>query len=199
MTQKRIACLLAQDFQDEELTAPLAALKKQDFMVDIVGARAGDRLEGKHRRARANVDVAIDDASVVRYLGVIIPGGQSPTQLAQDPRFCRFVREFNSSGKPIAAICHGPQLLIAAGLCKDRTLTAAADIKEDVQRAGARFEDRALVSDGNWITSRTPADLQAFCEAIVAQFESNANQSWMARGDVHPDRAPSLSRAGDGG
>ena len=186
MTQRRIACLLADDFQDEEFSVPVAALRERGFVVDIVGVKVGDSLHGKHRRAQAKTDTDIDACSPVHYLGVLIPGGGSPQHLSQDKRFPKFLRDFDSSGKPIAAICHGPQLLMAAGLAKGRTLTGNKSVQSEAKKAGAHVEDRAVVSDKNWITSRTPDDLPKFVEAILLQFESNANQSWMARGDVHP-------------
>ena len=184
--KRKVACLLADGFEDSELKAPQDALQKAGFEVDIVGFKLGQRLVGKANKEAAKVTCGVDDASVANYAALLIPGGASPAKLCEDARFVSFVKEFAESKKPIAAICHGPQLLIRAGVVKGRTLTAYRDVQAALQKSGATVRDEAVVADGNFITSRTPADLTAFCEAIVAQFEVNADQSWMARGETHP-------------
>ncbi len=195
MTQRRIACLVADGFEDSEFAVPVKALQKAGFEVDVVGASAGQRLHGKANKEETTTTLSIDDCSVVNYIGLLIPGGKSPTTLRQDERFVKFVAEFGSSGKPIAAICHGPQLLIAADLVKDRKMTGYKTVQEELRAAGAKVVDEAVVSDGTTITSRTPDDLPKFVEAILTQFGTNAGQSWMARGDIHIDeRQPGAGR-----
>ena len=185
--KRKIACLLAQGFQDDEFRAPLDALTHAGFDVDIIGLEAGQQLQGKDGRETALTGLSIEQASVVNYAGLLIPGGKSPENLRDDERVLKFVREFDSSKKPIAAICHGPQLLSRANLVKDRTLTAYKDVHEELRQQGAKVVDSAVVSDGNWITSRQPSDLPMFCDAFVTQLDTNCDQSWMARGDVHPE------------
>lgn len=105
---------------------------------------------------------------------LFIPGGYSPDHLRIDRRFVDFVREFDESRKPIAAVCHGPQLFITAGIVKGRTLTAWPTIQEDLRAAGANVVDRAVVEDRNWITSRKPDDLQQFAQAILKRLQAGA-------------------------
>ncbi len=180
-----IVVLLAPDFEASEYTEPREHLRRAGFEVQVVAAKAGDVLTDKQGQSHITADLGIADASVVNYTGMLIPGGKSPAHLIEDSRFVAFVREFNSSGKPIAAICHGPQLMMAAKLVHGRRLTAVASLHDALKAAGAEVLDQPVVGDKNWVTSRTPADLKVFCEAIVAQFDTNADQSWMARGDVH--------------
>ena len=185
MTQRRIACLVADEFEDSEFAVPVKALRKAGFEVDIVGTSANQQLSGKAKKEKTTTTLGIDDCSVVNFIGLLIPGGKSPTTLSQDKRFVQFVREFGASGKPIAAICHGPQLLIAADLVKGRKMTGYKSVQQELRDAGAKVVDEAVASDGTTITSRTPDDIPKFVEAILAQFSANAAQSWMARGDIH--------------
>ncbi len=181
----RIVCLLADGFEDSEYTVPVERLRAAGYAVDVVGLRKGQALQGKAGQATAAVTCAIDEASAANYMGMLIPGGKSPAALGEDPRVVSFVKAFAGSKKPIAAICHGPQLLVRAGVVKGRTLTAYRGVHAELQEAGATVRDEAMVADGNFITSRTPADLEPFCTAMLTQFDVNADQSWMARGDVH--------------
>jgi protease I len=183
--KRKVVCLLAAGFEDSEFKMPTDQLRKAGFEVEVVGAKAGETLQGKAHRESIKVDVGIDDASGANYMGMLIPGGSSPAELRKDPRFVKFVQEFNTSKKPIAAICHGPQLLISAGVVKGRKMTGYKTVQEELKKHGATVSDDALVADGNFITSRTPEDLPQFCNAVVTQFDVNADQSWMARGDVH--------------
>jgi protease I len=102
----------------------------------------------------------------------LIPGGQSPDHLRVDPRAVGFVKRFDRTGGLVAAICHGPQLLAAAHLVNGRTLTAWSTVQDDLKQMGAHVRDQAVVLDGNWITSRTPRDLEEFSDAIVERLES---------------------------
>ena len=185
MTQRRIACLVADGFEDSEFAVPTQALRDAGYEVDIVGIKMGQQLHGKANKETATTNLGIDDCSVVNYLGVLIPGGTSPTTLCKDKRFVAFVHEFGESGKPIAAICHGPQLLIAADLVRGRKVTGYKTVQSELREAGAKVVDEAVASDGTMITSRTPEDIPKFVDAMLAQFGTNAGQSWMARGDVH--------------
>ncbi len=184
--KRKVICLLADGFEDSEYTQPVEALHQAGFEVEVVSLRAPQTLTGKTSQQKVEATLAIADASGSNYMGMLIPGGKSPAALAKDARLVAFVKEFSGSKKPIAAICHGPQLLIHAGVVKGRQLTAYKAVQEELSQAGAKVRDEAVVADGNFITSRTPADLNAFCNAMVTQFKVNAQQSWMARGDVHP-------------
>lgn len=101
------------------------------------------------------------------YDAVVIPGGSSPENLRLDPDILSFVKEVSGTGKPIASICHGPQILISADLLQGRTVTSYPPLKDDVVNAGAEFKDEEVVVDGNYITSRTPKDEPAFVRELL--------------------------------
>jgi protease I len=153
---KKVAVLLGPEFEDSEFQIPYERLKKEGFQVDVIGSKV-----------TARTDKSIADVRPGDYDALVLPGGHSPDRLRADQRFVRFVKEFDASKKPLAAVCHGPQLLISAGLVKGRTLTAWSTIQEDLRQIGANVKDEPLVRDGNWITSRKPEDLQQFSDALV--------------------------------
>jgi protease I len=167
----KIACLLGQGFEDSEFRIPYDRLKAEGYQVDIIGVRAGEELKGYRGKEKAKAEKSIDEVSVEDYDALFIPGGQSPDHLRVDRRMVDFVKKFDESGKLIAAVCHGPQLLIAAHLVKGRTLTAWQTIQDDLQQIGANVKDDPVVTDRNWITSRKPDDLQQFSDAIVEELE----------------------------
>ena len=155
----KIACLLADGFEDSEFQIPCDWLSAAGYTVEIIGARAGDALKGEKGRETVVVDLSIDEADVDAYEGMLIPGGHSPDILRADDRFVEFVRAFDATGRPLAAVCHGPQILLTAELQAGRTLTAWPTVQGDLRQAGAHVVDRDVVVDDNWITSRKPADL----------------------------------------
>ena len=113
------------------------------------------------------IEKEIGQARAEDYVALFIPGGHSPDHLRIDRRFVELTKAFDARQKPIAAVCHGPQLLITAGLVKGRTLTAWPTIQEDLRQLGANVKDEPVVVDRNWITSRKPDDLRAFSDAIL--------------------------------
>jgi protease I len=165
----KIGCLLANDFEDSEFQIPCDWLSAAGYTVEIIGAKAGDSLTGEKGRETAVVDVGIDEADVDEYEGLLIPGGYSPDKLRADDRFVEFVRAFDATGRPLAAVCHGPQLLLTAELQAGRTLTAWPTVQGDLRQAGAHVVDRDVVVDDNWITSRKPDDLEAFTSRFVQE------------------------------
>jgi protease I len=175
----KIACLLADGFEDSELQVPCDWLSAAGYPVEIIGETAGDVLKGKKGRESAVVDMSIDEVDVDSYEGLLIPGGHSPDVLRADDRFVEFVRAFDSTGRPIAAVCHGPQLLLTAELQRGRTMTAWPTVQGDLRQAGANVIDRAVVVDDNWITSRNPGDLQAFTSRFVEELgELEERRAW---------------------
>jgi protease I len=162
-----IACILDSDFEDSELRVPYDRLTGAGFRVEIIGKRAGLELVGKKGKERVRADRGIDDARVDDYDALFIPGGFSPDKLRADQRFVEFVKEFDRAGKLIAAVCHGPQLLLSAERVHGRTLTAWKTVQIDLHLAGANVVDREVVVDGNLITSRKPEDLEAFSSAVL--------------------------------
>ncbi|RPH69809.1 MAG: type 1 glutamine amidotransferase [Myxococcaceae bacterium] len=169
---RKVAILLGQDFEDSEFKVPYDRLKAEGFEVDIIGREAGEELRGKKGKVTVKATRSIADARPREYDALVIPGGYSPDKLRADERFVRVVREFDALKKPLAAVCHGPQLLITAGLVKGRTLTAWSTIQEDLRQAGANVKDEPVVKDGLWITSRKPEDLEQFADALIAALRS---------------------------
>jgi protease I len=167
----KIACVLGQGFEDSEFRVPYDRLKQEGYQVDIIGVKAGEELKGYKGKEKVKAEKSIDQVSADDYDALLIPGGQSPDHLRVDKRMVDFVKRFDQAGKLIAAVCHGPQLLIAAHLVKGRTLTAWQTIQDDLQQIGATVKDQPVVKDRNWITSRKPEDLQQFSDAIVEELE----------------------------
>ncbi len=170
----KIACIVASGFEDSELRIPMERLRAAGHEVVIVAADEGAELVGKKGKERVTADRGIDDVHARDYDLLLIPGGHSPDALRIDPRFVELVKDFDKAQKPIAAVCHGPQLLIAARLVRGRKLTAWPTVQEDLRQAGADVEDREVVIDRNWITSRKPADLDAFARAILERLGHGA-------------------------
>ena len=160
----RIACVLGQGFEDSEFRVPYDRLKEEGYQVDVIGVKAGEELKGYKGKEKVKAEKSIDEVRPEDYQALLIPGGHSPDQLRKE-------KKFDQAGKPIAAVCHGPQLLIAAHLVKGRTLTAWQTIQDDLRQIGATVKDEPVVRDRNWITSRKPDDLQQFSDAIVEELE----------------------------
>jgi protease I len=167
MARGKVACLLGQGFEDSEFRIPYDRVRKEGYEVDVIGPKAGTELKGYKGRETVKADKGIDEVRPEDYLGLLIPGGQSPDHLRADQRFVEFVKRFDVSKRPLAAVCHGPQLLLSARLVRGRTLTAWTTVQVDLDLAGAKVKDEQVVIDQNWITSRKPDDLQAFSEAFV--------------------------------
>ena len=165
----RIACLLADGFEDSEFDVPRQRLEAAGYHVDVIGAKVGQELRGYKGRVTTRTTLAVGDARAEAYEGLLIPGGHSPDALRADQRFVSFVQTFEQTKRPLAAVCHGPQLLMTAGLVKGRRLTAWPTIQEDLRQVGAHVEDEQVVVDGNWITSRKPEDLEAFSAKLIEE------------------------------
>ncbi|MDX6040819.1 type 1 glutamine amidotransferase domain-containing protein [Scandinavium lactucae] len=160
---KKIAVLLTDEFEDSEFASPAAEFKKAGHQVITIEKQAGKTVKGKKGETRVAIDKAIDDVSPAEFDALLLPGGYSPDQLRGDERFVTFTRDFINSGKPVFAICHGPQLLISADVLRGRKLTAVKPIVVDVKNAGGEFYDQEVVVDKDQlVTSRTPDDLPAF-------------------------------------
>jgi protease I len=171
---KRIAFLAADGVEKVELEQPRAALEQAGARTEVLSLKAGEIQARDHDLDPAGtvaVDRTVADAAVAEYDGLILPGGTvNPDKLRMDKSAVSFVREFVESGKPVAAICHGPWTLVEAGVAAGRTLTSYSSIRTDLRNAGAHVVDEQVVVDGNLITSRSPSDLPAFCSTIVQQF-----------------------------
>lgn len=160
---KKIAVLVTDEFEDSEFTSPADAFKKAGHQVITIDTEAGKTITGKKGKATVTIDKSIDDVSPAEFDALLLPGGHSPDSLRGDERFVSFTRDFVNSGKPVFAICHGPQLLISADVIRGRKLTTVKPIIIDVKNAGAEFHDSEVVVDKDQlVTSRTPDDLPAF-------------------------------------
>ena len=168
---KKIAILVAPNFHDEEATVPFEFFTEKGARVDFVGLDASE-ITGKYGRKTIKPDKTIDQVSAHDYDALIIPGGGAPERIRVVNEAVDFVKDFWNTGRPIAAICHGPQVLISAGVLKGVTLTCYAGIRDDVLNAGATYVDQQVCIDGQLITSRTPDDLPAFNEALLKALTS---------------------------
>ena len=168
---KRVAILAADGVQRVEVEQPRDALRQVGAETDLLSLHDGEIQARNHDLEAAGtfpVDGLVANASVEDYDALLLPGGTvNPDKLRLDKAAVAFVRDFVDSGKPVAAICHGPWTLVEAGVVSGRTLTSYASIRTDLRNAGADVVDQEVATDGNLITSRSPDDLPAFCAAVV--------------------------------
>ena len=167
---KRIAILATNGFEQSELMDPRESLKTAGYAVDVVSPEAGSirGWKGKDWGDTVEVDVALADADAKEYDALVLPGGViNPDKLRMDPAALDFIRAFADADKVIAAICHAPWLLVETGIAKDRDVTSWPSVRTDLENAGGRWRDEAVVEDGNLITSRKPEDIPAFSRAVI--------------------------------
>ncbi|HZR16750.1 MAG TPA: type 1 glutamine amidotransferase domain-containing protein [Verrucomicrobiae bacterium] len=170
---KKVAILVADGFEEVELTSPQEALEDAGAETEIVSpaekkvkAWAETDWGGKYK-----VDVPLEEANAADYDALVLPGGVlNPDHLRLQPKAIEFIKEFFEAGKPIAAICHGPWTLIDAGVVKGRRMTSYPSIKTDLKNAGAEWVDEEVVVDNGLVTSRKPADLPAFNRKVIEEF-----------------------------
>jgi protease I len=164
---KRVAILVEEEFEDRELTGPLDRLRSEGATVTIVGPVQGASYHGKRGAAHVVADMGAGAARIANFDALVIPGGHAPDRMRMRHAMVDLARDAMDAGKPVAAICHGPQLLISANSLRGRTLTCWPSIAVDVKNAGGMYVDKPVMEDGNLITSRKPDDVEAFSEAIV--------------------------------
>ena len=167
LSGKRVAILVEDEFEDRELAGPLDALRAAGADVTIVGPTKGASYRGKRGDVTVTADMAAGDARVRDFDALVIPGGHAPDKMRLRHAMVDLTRDAMEAGKPVAAICHGPQLLISANALRGRTLTCWPSIAIDVKNAGGLYVDKPVVEDGNLITSRKPDDVPVFSEAII--------------------------------
>jgi protease I len=182
---KRVAILVADGFEQVELTGPMQALEEAGAKTLIVSPVEG-QVEGWHHYDagdKFDVDVPLKEADAQSFDALLLPGGvANPDQLRMQPEAVRFVKAFFDAGKPVAAICHGPWTLIEAGIVKGRTMTSWPSIKTDLINAGADWVDREVVTDNGLVTSRKPDDIPAFNEKMIEEFAEGAHRAQKAAG-----------------
>ena len=167
LSGKRIAVLVEDGFEDLELTGPLDALRAAGAHVAIVGPSARTEYRGKRGQAVVTSDLAAGSARIQDFDALVVPGGHAPDKMRMRHAMVDLVRDAMAAQKPVAAICHGPQVLISADVLRGRTLTCWPSIAVDVKNAGGLYVDKPVVEDRNLITSRKPDDVPAFNDAII--------------------------------
>jgi protease I len=157
----------ADSFEDSELLVPFYRLKEAG--VDVAVASLSRRaIVGTHGY-NVVVDTTLDQVNADDYGILILPGGAAPAVVRKEPKALEIARNFFARGKPVAAICHGPQILVSAGLLRGRRATCYTSVADELKQAGALYEDREVVVDANLVTSRQPADLPAFMRETMKQ------------------------------
>ena len=172
----RVAILATNGVQETELAEPRKALEDAGARTTLIAPKAGTIQASKHgkKTREFHVDETFDSANPAHFDGVLLPGGVlNAAALRAEPKAKEFVREIDKAGKPIAVICHGPWLLISAGLVKDRTMTSYHAIQDDVRNSGANWVDQEVVRDRNWVSSRQPADIPAFNREMISLFSEH--------------------------
>jgi protease I len=166
----KVLILSADDFEDSELLVPYHRMKEEGIDVDVASIRKGT-ITGKHGYQMA-VDKTLEEVQPKEYDVLIIPGGRAPARLRTKEAALEIAASFLRTNKPVAAICHGPQLLVSAGLLRNRRATCYQSVAPELKQAGAVYHDTEVVVDGNLITSRKPADLPAFMREIMKMIRS---------------------------
>lgn len=166
---KRVAILIENGVEDSEFLVPYNALKKAGAEVVVLGSRMNEEYKGKQGKASARPDGTTTEARAEEFDAVIIPGGMAPDKMRTNMKTVRFVQDAMNHNIWVAAVCHGPQVLIEGDLLRGKNATGFRAIRKDMQNAGAHYIDEPLVVDGNLITSRRPGDLPIFTTTILSR------------------------------
>ena len=173
LNSKKIAILATDGFEQSELFSPKEALEEAGATVEIISIKEGSiKSWNKGNWGESiTVDKHVDDANQSDYDGLLLPGGViNPDKLRREKSAISFAKSFFENHKPVAAICHGPQLLIDADVLEGREMTSFFSIKKDLQNAGANWVDKEVVTDEGFVTSRSPEDLPAFNDKIIEEY-----------------------------
>ncbi len=176
LEERRVLIFVADDYEDLELWYPRLRLEAAGASVTVAGPAAQASYRGKHGYPCLS-DAAIAGLTGHDFDGLLIPGGWMPDRLRRDPKVLQLTRHFAESGKLLASICHGPWVLISAGVCRGVKMTSTPAIRDDLINAGAVWVDEPLVVDRHFITSRRPPDLPAFGEALVGFLAEQARRT----------------------
>jgi protease I len=184
LSGKRIALLAADGVEQVELSEPMRAARDAGASVDLISLKHGSiqGLQGMEKGETFRVDHAVSEVSADDYDGLILPGGvKNPDKLRMDEAAVRFVRTFFEQGKPVAAICHAPWMLVEAGVVAGRTLTSYPSLRTDIRNAGGTWVDEEVHVDQGLVTSRRPDDLAAFTGKMVEEFAEGLHAGQHAR------------------
>jgi protease I len=172
VTGKKVAILTENGFEEVELTSPKKALEEAGAIVEIVSPQKEKVIawDQDHWSIELPVDVPLDEANPENYDMLLLPGGVlNPDKLRMNEKAVQFAEHFLEQGKPLAAICHGPQLLIETGMISTRNLTSYPSLQTDLKNAGALWEDKEVIVDNGLVTSRSPKDLPAFNKKVIEE------------------------------
>ena len=188
---KKIAILATDGFEQPELEQPREALNQAGATTQIISPHEGRIRAWDHTDwgETFDVDVKLDDADASDYDALLLPGGVlNPDQLRQVPAAVGFVRAFFNAGKPVAAICHGPQMLIEADVVRGRKMTSYPSVKRDLMNAGANWVDAPVVVDQGLVTSRKPDDIPQFNAKMIEEFGEGVHARQREAAGAHPSR-----------
>ena len=189
---KRVAFLATDMFEQVELTEPWNALEHAGATVELISLSDGEIQGFDHydKEDTFPVDRTVEEVSANAYDALVLPGGVgSPDTLRMDENAVQLVREFVELGKPVAAICHGPWMLVEAGAVRGRTVTSYGSLRTDIRNAGGNWVDEEVVVDGGIVTSRGPQDLPAFIEKTLEEVAEGPHARREARGKVGTEAA----------
>ncbi|WP_188619553.1 type 1 glutamine amidotransferase domain-containing protein [Flavobacterium suaedae] len=176
---KKVAILATNGFEESELSSPKEAIEKQGWTAHIISPESGSikSWSGTDWSKSYDVDKTLDEVSSSQYHALVVPGGViNPDKLRRDEKAISFVRDFFKEKKPVAAICHGPQILINAEVVEGRELTSFPSIRKDLENAGAKWVDKEVVVDNGFVTSRTPDDLPAFNDKLIEEIKEGKHE-----------------------
>jgi protease I len=176
LTGVKVAILTGEGFQDAEAMMPLAYLTNRGADVTVLGPNTG-QVKAYNSDVTLLIEKDVADASVSDFDTLVLPGGHAPSKIRQNDAVVRFAREFFKSGKPVAAICHGPQVLITAGLVEGKTMTCYSEVADELRKAGADYRDKPVVREDNLVTSRNPDDIPAWLAAMEKLILETRKQS----------------------
>lgn len=191
LSGKRVAAVVANGFEQVELTEPKQALEAVGAQVDIVSPETGEVRGWQHKEwgDTFHVDVPLEAADPAKYDALLLPGGvMSPDRLRMNPTAVRFLRAMFDAGKPVASICHGPWLLVEADVVRGYTVTSYPSIKTDLKNAGADWQDAEVVTDRGLVTSRKPDDIPAFNKKMIEEFAEGIHGKGRERGHAVTQR-----------
>jgi protease I len=187
---KKIAILAADMFERVELEQPREALQDAGAETEIVSLKPGEIQGFDHFEPadKVKVDRTVEEVSADDYDALMVPGGVgNPDQLRGDENAVQFVRDFFEQGKPVAAICHAPWVLVEAGVVRDRKLTSWPTLQTDIRNAGGNWVDEEVVVDSGLVTSRKPDDIPAFNRKMVEEFREGMHDRQRAKAGVHDE------------
>ncbi len=169
----RILIITANGFEDSELICPAYRFKEEGFQVDIAAPEWGEVIGKKGYVVSANL--SLDDVEPSAFDALYLPGGKAPASLKHMPDVQKIVQAFEKEKKPIAAICHGPLILAAAGILQGRKATCYWKVAEDIEDAGAKYDNVPVIRDGNIVTARKPEDIPYFMKEIIGLLKEKSS------------------------